>query len=134
MKTHRISAYLVTAILILAGQGTALGQSAFASLKDPNRPPGSEFGIQDPSKQGLNTMDLDLVDPSFSNIVRALDLELELERNRIPAASFTAEAGPLWNDNHAKQMCPKVCTAKGASWTSQWWTTVPSKMSVCQCR
>lgn len=38
-------------------------------------------------------------------------------------------AGPIWNQDHAKTTCPAVCSS--AKWTGHWKTTVPSKMSVC---
>ncbi len=43
-------------------------------------------------------------------------------------------AGPIWNDNDAKNKCPKVCEHSAAStWNGQWKTTVPGQMSVCGC-
>ena len=48
------------------------------------------------------------------------------------AKSFSVEAGPLWNQAHAEQVCPGIAETLGASWTGQWWTTKPSAMSVCQ--
>ena len=42
------------------------------------------------------------------------------------------EAGPIWNQADANNKCPRVCAAP-AKWDGQWWTTVPNKMSVCEC-
>ena len=44
-----------------------------------------------------------------------------------------AEAGPIWNQQNADQKCPGVCEEVKGSWDGHWWTTVPGKMSVCQC-
>ncbi len=53
--------------------------------------------------------------------------------NTANAGSLTVEAGPIWNNNDAKNKCPNVCKGKNAKWTGHWWTTVWGKMSVCQC-
>ena len=42
------------------------------------------------------------------------------------------DAGPIWNQRDAQNKCPRTCRKSGA-WTGHWWTTVPNKMSVCQC-
>jgi hypothetical protein len=43
-------------------------------------------------------------------------------------------AGPIWNNNDAKNKCPKVCGNSGNSiWNGQWKTTIPGQMSVCGC-
>jgi predicted amidohydrolase len=48
--------------------------------------------------------------------------------------TFTAEAGPIWNNAvDAPQKCPNTCAAYNAEWDGQWWTTVWGKMSVCEC-
>lgn len=56
----------------------------------------------------------------------------------VPAASprpkRVLEAGPLWNGGHAKQRCPQVCSSAGLVWQGGWWTTIPNKMSVCECQ
>ncbi|KMT66969.1 mannan-binding lectin [Catenovulum maritimum] len=41
-------------------------------------------------------------------------------------------AGPIWNQNDAKQKCPRVASQNGGKWTGGWWTTVQGKMSVCE--
>ena len=39
--------------------------------------------------------------------------------------------GPIWNNQEAPSKCKAgLGTYK---WNGQWWTTVPSKMSVCSC-
>lgn len=44
------------------------------------------------------------------------------------------KAGPIWNDNDAKNKCPKVCADSAAStWNGQWKTTTQGQMSVCGC-
>ena len=48
-------------------------------------------------------------------------------------ASETIEAGPIWSNNHAQSVCPKVCSRSEMDWNGQWWTTVQGRMSVCQC-
>jgi mRNA-degrading endonuclease RelE of RelBE toxin-antitoxin system len=42
-------------------------------------------------------------------------------------------AGPIWDNNHAKQICPTVCGKSGWKWTGEWRTTVPGKYSICGC-
>jgi hypothetical protein len=44
------------------------------------------------------------------------------------ALAFNMEAGPIFNQQQANDVCPKVCTVK---WNGQWTTTVPGQMSVC---
>ena len=47
--------------------------------------------------------------------------------------SGDVEAGPIWNNNDAKQKCPKVCSDVSATWNGNWKTTVWGSMSVCGC-
>ncbi|MEJ6392568.1 mannan-binding lectin [Gymnodinialimonas sp. 2305UL16-5] len=49
-------------------------------------------------------------------------------------AQVAIEAGPIWNQGHADQVCPAIAASRGGSWTGQWWTTIPNEMSVCQIR
>lgn len=42
------------------------------------------------------------------------------------------EAGPIWNQAHAEQVCPEVCD--GGAWTGGWNTTQQGVMSVCECQ
>lgn len=42
------------------------------------------------------------------------------------------EAGPIWSQEHAEQVCPAVCG--GGTWTGSWNTTQPGVMSVCACQ
>ncbi|MEM5582134.1 MULTISPECIES: mannan-binding lectin [unclassified Roseibium] len=44
----------------------------------------------------------------------------------------TLEAGPIWNQEDADKKCPVVGFSVAGKWNGQWWTTVPSQMSVCQ--
>lgn len=50
------------------------------------------------------------------------------------------EAGPIWNNDHAKERCPEVLAewlaanpGREATWTGHWTTTVANEMSICQC-
>lgn len=43
------------------------------------------------------------------------------------------QAGPIYDNNQAKQLCPTVCKSADSKWNGQWTTTVPNKMSVCGC-
>ena len=52
----------------------------------------------------------------------------------LPAFAEAIEAGPIWNQGHAGQVCPAVAASHGGEWTGQWWTTVWGRMSVCQVR
>jgi|GEM_PF-2428250 len=47
--------------------------------------------------------------------------------------NFDAKAGPIWDNNDAKNKCPKVCATFDSQWNGQWTTTIPSQMSVCGC-
>jgi hypothetical protein len=47
--------------------------------------------------------------------------------------SCAVDAGPIWSQSDANVKCPKTCAAGWGSWDGQWWTTVPNKMSVCEC-
>ncbi|MGH8565183.1 MAG: multicopper oxidase family protein [Gammaproteobacteria bacterium] len=54
----------------------------------------------------------------------------------LPAVSTTPQdvnAGPIFSNQQAQQVCPGVCTKVNANWNGQWKTTVPSQMSVCGC-
>lgn len=42
------------------------------------------------------------------------------------------EAGPIWNNQDAAQKCTAVC-APAMRWSGQWRTTIPNRMSVCEC-
>ena len=49
-------------------------------------------------------------------------------------ANRTINAGPIWNQRHAQNICPQICSNSGMNWTGQWWTIVQGRMSVCQCK
>ncbi len=54
----------------------------------------------------------------------------------LPSVSKTptdVDAGPIYSNQQAQQVCPGVCTKAKASWNGQWTTTVPNEMSVCGC-
>lgn len=46
--------------------------------------------------------------------------------------SKTVEVGPIWNQMDAQRKCPEAARSAGATWTGQWWTTQPGRMSVCE--
>ncbi|MCR4665756.1 MAG: mannan-binding lectin [Desulfovibrio sp.] len=55
--------------------------------------------------------------------------------------SFDVEAGPIWDNEHAKIRCPEVLKdwllshpGQNAEWTGHWTTTVQNEMSVCNLR
>ena len=41
-------------------------------------------------------------------------------------------AGPIWNNDDAKEKAPKVAAAHQGTWTGQWVTVVPNEMSVVE--
>ena len=41
-------------------------------------------------------------------------------------------AGPIWNQEDAREKAPKVAAAHQGQWTGQWSTVVPSEMSVIE--
>lgn len=47
--------------------------------------------------------------------------------------TMRVQAGPIWNDMDATKKCPATCAGQGRTWTGQWVTTVPGRMSVCEC-
>ncbi|MFB2976048.1 mannan-binding lectin [Microseira sp. BLCC-F43] len=42
-------------------------------------------------------------------------------------------AGPIWNNGHARTVCPQLCTANSMWWNGNWHTTVYRQQSVCSC-
>lgn len=49
-------------------------------------------------------------------------------------SAWDVKAGPIWNNTDAQTRCPTVCTnASGGTWNGNWTTTIPGKMSVCNC-
>ncbi|HEY6327558.1 MAG TPA: mannan-binding lectin [Candidatus Cybelea sp.] len=60
--------------------------------------------------------------------------EIRLSR---PSGRFIVEnieAGPIWSQTDAERKCPAVAKANNGTWTGQWHTTVPGRMSVCEIR
>ncbi len=47
-------------------------------------------------------------------------------------AVVSKDAGPIWSNDDAATKCPAVCVAP-SKWNGQWRTTVPGKMSSCDC-
>lgn len=48
-------------------------------------------------------------------------------------ASYDFEAGPIWDNKHAQEVCPAVCDDEDLIWDGNWHTTVWDEMSVCTC-
>lgn len=49
------------------------------------------------------------------------------------AYSRDIQAGPIWSNQHAQQVCPRVCSNQGMTWDGNWRTTQWGRMSVCSC-
>ena len=133
MKLQNIIAGILAAMLMLGTLGPAMGQSSIASTKSS----GSQTGMPDLSF-GAPHLDMHAHDAA-ARAAAELEMLQKLQASspglQVPSSGpFTLEAGPIWSTNDAKQICPRVCSARSAAWTSQWWTTVPGKMSVCQCK
>jgi len=45
---------------------------------------------------------------------------------------FNYAAGPLWSNDEAQRIGPRIAAAHGAKFTGQWNTVVPSQMSVIE--
>lgn len=64
-----------------------------------------------------------------------------VEDNAEDAKTAELPAGPIWNNDHAKERCPEVVAEYNEQhgddanmrWTGHWTTTVPGEMSVCNC-
>jgi len=48
-------------------------------------------------------------------------------------AAFDFEAGPIWNNEHAQEICPAICDDENLAWDGNWRTTIWEEMSVCTC-
>lgn len=44
------------------------------------------------------------------------------------------DAGPVWNKQHAKLVCPNVCQQKRLFWDGDWINLILGRASVCGCR
>ena len=67
-----------------------------------------------------------------------VDAERQLPRGGAQGMLVNVEAGPIWDNDHAKQRCPEVLAdllasnpGSRAEWTGHWTTTVWGRMSVC---
>ncbi|BAZ08889.1 hypothetical protein NIES4071_06950 [Calothrix sp. NIES-4071] len=49
------------------------------------------------------------------------------------ASAIDIGAGPIWNNNDAKRLCPGICRSVRLKWNGQWKTVVRGKASVCGC-
>jgi|GEM_PF-5823975 len=56
---------------------------------------------------------------------------MEITDFDVPHADVNA--GPIYNNEQAQQVCPTVCKNAGGKWNGQWTTTQPGQMSVCGC-
>ncbi|NOR68112.1 MAG: hypothetical protein GQ532_00170 [Methylomarinum sp.] len=52
---------------------------------------------------------------------------------RVQQKTADIQAGPIFDNDQAKQVCPTVCKSVDSQWNGQWTTTVPGVMSVCGC-
>lgn len=50
-----------------------------------------------------------------------------------PEKYESINAGPIWSNSNAQQVCPGVCSKNDGTWSGQWMTTQPGVMSVCGC-
>ena len=62
---------------------------------------------------------------------RAGLLALAMSTQAPVAQAFNVEAGPIWSTEDAQRKCPAVCDRTG--WDGNWTTTIPGRMSVCNC-
>ena len=69
----------------------------------------------------------------WKTVVRGRKSVCECSVGHVARTKMLVAAGPVWNNQHAKKRCPRVCR-KRVSWTGQWRTTVQGKMSVCEIR
>lgn len=49
------------------------------------------------------------------------------------AFAVEVQAGPIWNNDDARERCPRICEERGWRWTGHWRTTQRYRMSVCSC-
>ena len=47
--------------------------------------------------------------------------------------SVSVPAGPIWSDDDASNRCPGLCQTYGMESNGGWRTTIPGKMSECDC-
>lgn len=46
----------------------------------------------------------------------------------------SVDVGPIWNQMDAERKCSKAARDMGGTWTGQWRTTIPGRMSECDIR
>jgi len=51
------------------------------------------------------------------------------EVGTVSRTSFDIEAGPIWNQSHARQVCPRVCTS--ARWSGAWSPETRRALGTC---
>lgn len=61
---------------------------------------------------------------------------MDTEREGSKELLIDVVAGPIWNDEDAKEKCPIVCASYGGEWTGEWKTPEETwgVMSICQCK
>lgn len=57
----------------------------------------------------------------------------EIDSNGDSEHTMDVLAGPIWDNDDAKEKCPVVCASYGGTWNGQWATVAEGKMSVCGC-
>jgi len=121
-----IGASILLSLALIAGSAhTAVAQSAFSEKWRAVEPAQPDFDFST-SPAGV------LVEPAQP------DFDFSMSPAGVlvdpPAKKgFTIEAGPLNSTAQATKICPTLCAKQNATYTSQWWTTIKGKMSVCQC-
>ena len=55
-----------------------------------------------------------------------------LPSQTVEVISEVVEVGPIWSQKDAEKICNDFARTRNKAWTSGWWTTVPSQMSVCE--
>ncbi|MBP5264341.1 MAG: mannan-binding lectin [Lachnospiraceae bacterium] len=62
--------------------------------------------------------------------------EIDTDRQGTKELILNVIAGPIWNQDDAKEKCPVVCASYGGEWTGGWHTPEETwgKMSVCECK
>ena len=49
------------------------------------------------------------------------------------ASAEDVNAGPIWNNDHARDICPQACSSVGLEWNGNRYTNDPGRNSVCGC-
>lgn len=49
-------------------------------------------------------------------------------------ATYSVQAGPIWNQRDAEVKCKRIADETGGRWTGQWSTVIQNRVSVCEIR